>query len=166
MGFYKTRRGRPSRREQISQFNASHRFYAGASERPDAVERCERELVIPEPPLRHRVRRPVDGKPAVPLEKEVLAAALKALRADPRVAFADRQQSGLFQDGDRFIRVGAPGKLDVIGMLKGGRYFEFEAKRPGEKPDERQSLRIAFVKSMGGISGFFTSAEESLALLP
>ena len=117
-------------------------------------------------PKADRIKRTSDDKPALPLEKHVLAAALKALRADPRVAFADRQQSGLFQDGERYIRVGIPGKLDVVGMLEGGRYLELEAKRPGERPDERQALRIAFVLSHGGVSGYFTSAEEALALLP
>ena len=117
-------------------------------------------------PKADRIRRTSDDKPALPLEKHVLKAALKALRADPRVAFADRQQSGVFQDGDRHIRVGTPGKLDIVGMLKGGQYLELEAKRPGNKPDDRQALRIAFVREHGGVSGFFTSAEEAIALLP
>lgn len=120
----------------------------------------------PLPPKAHRIRRTVDDQPALPLEKHVLKAALKALRADPRVAFVNRQQSGLFADGDRHIRVGTPGLLDVNGMLVGGRYFELEAKRPGQKPDERQCLRIAFILKHGGVSGYFTSAEEALALLP
>jgi hypothetical protein len=120
----------------------------------------------PLPPKADRIHRTVDDKPALPLEKHVLKAALKALRADPRVAFVNRQQSGLFADGDRHIRVGTPGLLDLNGMLLGGQYFELEAKRPGQKPDERQALRISAIKAGGGISGFFTSAEEALALLP
>jgi hypothetical protein len=116
----------------------------------------------PLPPKADRIHRTVDDKPALPLEKHVL----KALRADPRVAFVNRQQSGLFADGDRHIRVGTSGLLDVNGMLVGGQYFELEAKRPGQKPDERQALRISAIKASGGISGFFTSAEEALALLP
>lgn len=120
----------------------------------------------PLPPKAHKIRRTADEKPALPLEKHVLAAALKALRRDPRVAFVQRQQSGLFQEGLRTIRVGAPGLLDVNGMLKGGKYFELEAKRPGNKPDDRQALRIAFVIQHGGVAGYFTSADEALALLP
>lgn len=113
-----------------------------------------------------RIRRTSDDKPALPLEKHVLRAAMRALRADPRVAFVNRQQSGLLTEGLRTIRVGARGLLDLNGMLKGGAYFEIEAKRPGEKPDERQAARIAFVREHGGISGYFTSAAEALALLP
>lgn len=157
-------RGRRSRRDQIVATNAALSYLANSSLRPDAKERLA-SVLQPVPPKRSKIRRPVDGKPVVPLEREVLAEALKLLRLHPRVAFADRQQSGLFQDGERYIRVGAPGKLDVIGMLKGGRYFELEAKRQGEKPDGRQALRIEFVRDHGGISGYFTSAEEALALI-
>lgn len=120
----------------------------------------------PLPPKADRIRRTGDDRPAFPLEKGVLKAALKALRADPRVAFAQRQQSGLLTEGLRTIRVGARGLLDINGMLKGGAYFEIEAKRPGEKPDERQAARIAFIREHGGISGYFTSAAEALSLLP
>ena len=121
----------------------------------------------PLPPKADRIRRTSDDKPALPLEKHVLKAALKALQRDPRVAFVNRQQSGLFTEGLRTIRVGTPGLLDLHGMLKGsGRYFEFECKRPGNKLDERQATRILFVIANGGISGFFTSAAEALALLP
>jgi hypothetical protein len=120
----------------------------------------------PLPPKAHLIRRTSDEKPALPLEKHVLAAALRALHKDPRVALVERTQSGVFQDGNRYIRVGTPGKLDVTGMLVGGRYFEMEAKRPGQKPDERQALRISTIRANGGISGYFTSADEALALLP
>ena|SRR3990167_9890740 len=120
----------------------------------------------PLPPKAHRIRRTSDDKPALPLEKHVLAAALKALKRDPRVHLVERTQSGMFQEGDRYVRVGFSGKLDITGMLKGGAYFELEAKRPGQKPDERQAMRIAHVRSGGGISGYFTSADEALALLP
>lgn len=160
------RRGRLSPREQRERVNATHRFYAAGISDPEKRAAYEAKFILELPPKAHRIRRTSDEKPALPLEKHVLAAALEALRHDPRVAFADRQQSGVFQDGDRFIRVGSPGKLDIVGMLKGGRYMELEAKRPGEKPDERQALRIAFVRQHGGVSGYFTSADEALALLP
>lgn len=120
----------------------------------------------PLPPKSDRIRRTSDGKPALPLEKHVLKAALKALSLDPRVAFVQRQQSGVFHEGLRTIRVGAVGVLDIQGMLKGGRYFELECKRPGNKPDLRQAQRIAFIIQHGGVSGYFTSAAEALALLP
>lgn len=155
----KRRHGRLSHREQIEQNNAADRFYAAmAGKEPQA------QTVLP--PKRDRVRRPVDGKPAVPLEKEVLADVLQALRNDPRVAIVERSQSGLFQDGNRYIRVGTPGKLDITIMLLGGRYGEIECKRPGLAPDERQKARIDSIKRQGGIAGYAWSVESALALLP
>jgi hypothetical protein len=106
-----------------------------------------------------------DGKPAHPLEREVLADIMQALRNDPRVAIVDRRQSGLFMDGDRYIKVGSKGVLDISGMLRGGRYFEIECKRPGQRPDERQLQRIETVRRGGGISGWATCKEQALALL-
>ena len=152
-------RGRRSKLEMVLRHNALDSFYAGAAGVPPKNQ-------LPLPAKRNTIRRPVDGKPAMPLEREVLAAVLKALRADRRVALCERSQSGLFQDGERYIRVGTPGKLDITIMLVGGRYGEIEVKRPGTKPDERQALRISTIIANGGIAGFATSAEEALALLP
>lgn len=143
--------------------NAALRFYAGASDNQKAQELVA-GLKDP-PPKRERIKRS-DGTPAHPLEKEVLADVLQALRLDPRVAIVDRRQSGVFQDGDRYIRVGTKGVLDVSGMLRGGKYFEIECKRPGQKPDPRQAERIELVQRGGGISGYCWSAESALALLP
>lgn len=153
------KRGRISLRERIERNNATDRFYAAAA----GVEpRAQTEL----PPKRDRVKRPADGKPALPLEKHVLAECLAALLADPRVAIAERAQSGLFQDGDRYIRVGTPGKLDISLMLVGGRYGEIECKREGKFPDERQWKRIYLIRNNGGIAGCAHNAAEAIALLP
>jgi hypothetical protein len=167
MAFFPKRRGRLTEAQRRSEWQRSSAKLSDLDAESSDSPSIREWLGEPQlPPKAHLIRRTSDEKPALPLEKHVLAAGLKALRQDPRVAFAQRQQSGLFQEGLRTIRVGAPGLLDINGMLKGGQYFEFEAKRPGNKPDERQALRIAFVRQHGGISGFFTSAEEALALLP
>lgn len=152
-------RGRISRREAIEKTNAADRFYA-------AMAGVEPKFQQALPPKRDLIRRPSDGRPVYPLEKEVLADVLQALRNDPRVHVVDRRQSGVFQDGERFIRVGQKGTLDTSGMLKGGRYFEIECKRQGEKPDPRQQERIDRIRAGGGISGYCWSAESALALLP
>lgn len=152
------RNGRLSRIDQLRQNDNWQKFYAAAADVAPV-------LLNNVPPKRDRIRRPVDGKPSVPLEKTVLADALQALRNDPRVCVVDRRQSGVFQEGERWIRVGTRGVLDISGMLRGGKYFELEAKRPGEKPDERQQARIELVKKGGGISGYFWSVETALALL-
>lgn len=110
-----------------------------------------------------RIRKPSD--PNRIMERHVLAAALKYLRHHPRVAHVERTQSGVFGDGERVVRVGFVGKLDISGVLRGGRAFELEAKRPGEKPTEAQAERIAFLNSVGAFSGWFDSIESLEALM-
>jgi hypothetical protein len=161
----KNRRGRLSPREQKEATNRSHDFIAAAMP-PDKAAEYRARFVKVLPPKRERIMRTGDGKPAHPLEKEVLADVLQALRSDPRVWICDRRQSGVFQEGNRFIRVGQKGHLDISGMLQGGKYLEIECKRPGERPDERQAARIEHVRKGGGISGYCWSAESALALLP
>lgn len=166
------RRGRISLKDTMRAGLAAQRLYHAALPDDDPrraihAERLNR-LAVELAPKRDRIRRPVDGRPVERLEKHVLADVLQALRQDPRVALVERSQSGLFQDGNRYIRVGTPGKLDITIMLAGGsaRYGEIEVKRPGQRPDERQANRIAYIVKHGGIAGYATSAEEALALLP
>lgn len=155
------RRGRPTLRQTLLANKARLEFRAAAADTT-----YEFTTPIPPPPKARAIRRPVDGKPVIPLEKDVLASVLQALRLDQRVWIVDRRQSGVFMEGERYIRVGQRGHLDISGCLKGGKYFELECKRPGQKPDERQQERIDHVKRGGGISGYCWSIESALALLP
>ena len=142
---------------------AASDFYAAAADKP----RMENDMLAKLPPKRHRVRRPVDGRPAMPLEREVLVQIIKALRHDPRVARVERNQSGVFQDGNRYIRVGVKGKLDLTVYLKTGTYAEIEVKRSEKtKPEPHQLARIQEIKQQGGIAGWAWSAESALAILP
>ncbi len=69
-------------------------------------------------------------------------------------------------EGNRTIRVGFVGKLDISGFMKNGaRYFEIEVKKPGKRPTEAQAARIAKVKANGGISGYVTSINEVAELI-
>lgn len=133
----------------------------------DPQKRAQFERDFPEdklPPLpKKRGPRSASGKP---LERNVLRAIIQALRLDPRVASVERNQSGVFREGDRFIRVGTRGKLDLTCYLKDGRYIEIEVKRPGGKPKPHQAARIEQIRQAGGLAGYATSPEEALALLP
>lgn len=152
------RRGRVVRksiRDTLADNNAWDRYYAMSAGLPPRAQ-----TVIP--PKRAYTKRTDTG----PSEAQVLKSVLAYLRRHPNVASVERSQSGVFRDGDRHIRVGFVGKLDVSGFLKGGRYFEIEVKRPGGKPTEAQSARIEKIKSGGGISGCVTSVEETAALIP
>jgi hypothetical protein len=147
------RRGRRSPREQREAVNASMRFYGMPSE-------FQTELK----PVRQRSTPGADGRP---LERDVLKAVIKVLRADPRVASVERNQSGLLQDGERLIRVGSRGKLDLTVYLKCGLYLELEVKRDQRTiPDEHQLQRVEYIRRSGGLAGWCWSPESALALLP
>lgn len=158
----KTVRAR-THREQLERAQAVSDFYADSAGKP----RMQSALLAKLPPKRHRIVRPVDGRPAMPLERDVLLQIIKALRADPRVARVERNQSGVFREGNRFIRVGVKGKLDLTVYLKSGRFAEIEVKRSEKvKPEVHQVARIQEIKREGGIAGWAWSAESALALLP
>lgn len=151
------RGGRQTLREQRERANAADRFYAAMSGKEPQVQNS----------IKPKQQRRAAGWHGKPLEKAVLASVLDALRRDPRVAMVERQQSGVFVEGNRHIRVGSPGALDVKGFLIGsGRYFEIECKRPGGQLTPQQSERIATLIANGAIAGVATSAAEALELLP
>lgn len=153
-------RGRLSRREQIESINKAHRFYGAMYQKPEVAER----LCTKVPEL--RTRRP-NGSSGRPLERDILKEIVRVLRNDPRVSSVERNQSGVFQDGNRFIRVGVKGKLDLTVYLKSGKYAEIEVKRDSKSAlTPEQSTRIAQIKRAGGIAGWAWSAESALALLP
>lgn len=160
---FKKTRGRLTLRERTEASQKASNFYADMAGKP----RMPNQVLAQLPPKRHRVKRPVDGKPAAPYERDVLAQIIKALRLDHRVARVERNQSGVFQDGNRYIRVGVRGKLDLTVYLKTGRFAEIEVKRDAKtKPDPHQLERIATIKAEGGIAGWAWSAESALAILP
>lgn len=141
------RRGRKSPADLKRAINASFDLY-GIPQFKSAVRE-------------YRPRKPSGER----LEKHILADILKALRAHPKVARVERRQSGLFQDGNRIIRVGQRGEPDVSGMLQGGKVFKIEVKRPGEQPDERQQRHLDETVAAGGIAGCAHSVEEAIAII-
>lgn len=130
------------------------------------------------PPKRDRVKRPVDGRPAAPLEKEVLAAVGELLNQHPAVLLAVRQNSGslVYENGAHALvpvwfykLVKKPGDItitDYWGFLRSGKPFAFECKRQDWKRDEsskRERAQAAFlemIECIGGISRFVTDARQ------
>jgi len=178
-------RFRPSRREIIAANNAANAFYAGASENPKAQENLAK-LLVPEPPQRHRVKRPVDGKPAVPLESDVIRAIGELLAVHPKVLWACRQNSGAASyeaSSGRyqpifFYRILTGQDMTVTdfwGLLRPvgdapARVFAFEAKRssftsPKTGRELRQWAFLTMILNCGGVAGFVRSAEEANELL-
>lgn len=167
-GSPKAKRGRQSLLEQVQKNHERACVYASALRKP--VPPKPQILIDLENSSRaHRSRtRSTPWADGRPLERDVLKQVIAAFKADPRVASVERNQSGVFQDGDRYIRVGSRGKLDLTVYLTDGRYLECEVKR-GQQPSllrEQQRKRIQAIRSSGGLAGWCWSRESALALLP
>lgn len=98
----------------------------------------------------------------------MLRAVMQALRMHPSVASVERNQSGVFQEGNRVIRIGSRGKLDLTVYLRDGRYIEIEVKR---SPDVKllsaaQLERIRSIRANHGLAGWCWSVESAIALIP
>lgn len=119
----------------------------------------------------------VHAKPAAPLEQDVIRAIKALLAVHPRVLFACRQNSGAASYEAKSGRyapvkfyeiVKAPERVtvpDFWGLLRDGRMFACEAKRPGwTKPTDdreyKQAEFLAMVRNCGGVALFATDAEQ------
>lgn len=169
------RRGRMSARDQMLAGLTAQRFYAAgvADDDPrkaENTERLEREAASIAP-KRHRVKRPVDGKPPQPSEAQVLKAVLQYLNAHSLVHRAWRQQAGALQlqggygERDHYMRLGPPGVSDVIGILKGGRMLCVEVKSPTGKVLAHQQAFIDDMTRAGALAFIARSVEDCEAAL-
>ena len=84
-------------------------------------------------------------------EAAALCEVLKALRASPLVAWAERQNTGAAKVGNRFIRFGWPGCPDVIGQLRDGRFLGCEVKSATGRASPEQTLFLAQINHAGGL---------------
>lgn len=92
-------------------------------------------------------------------ERAELKTCLQYLQTHPRVSWVSRINSGAYKDENRYIRFGFKGCADIIGMLKGGRFFAFEVKRKGGRLTYYQAGFLAKVNKDGGIAGWGTIDE-------
>lgn len=99
-------------------------------------------------------------------EAACLVEVLKTLRGHPLVAWVERQNSGAFKDGKRFVRFGWPGCSDVLGQLRDGRFLAVEVKAPGGKAGDTQRLFLDRVRAAGGAAFIATSATDVFRNLP
>lgn len=84
-------------------------------------------------------------------EGAALIEVLKALRANPAVAWCERQNSGAAKVGNRFIRFGWTGCADVLGQLTDGRFLAVEVKGPTGRLRPEQTLFLERVNQAGGL---------------
>ena len=110
----------------------------------------------------------------VPSEHDVQMSILALLRRHPKVAKAIRYNSGTFRlagapgQSDRWFKANdCPGHSDIAGVLKGGRAFYFEVKRPGKssKPGDLQDTFLTEMAFAGALSAEVSSVEQVVKLL-
>src|SRR5579885_2899207 len=89
-----------------------------------------------------------------PRESALVAEIVRALRALPGVVVRKRHGSAW----------GVAGDPDLYGSA-GGRHFEVEVKRPGEKTTPLQRARLAERGASGALAGVARSLEEALAIV-
>ena len=85
-------------------------------------------------------------------EAAALVEVLKAVRAHPLVAWAERQDSGAAKVGNRFIRFGWPGCPDVLGQLKDGRLLGVEVKAKTGRLRPEQTIFLERIRGAGGVA--------------
>jgi len=71
------------------------------------------------------------------------------------------------QDGSqRYITANSmPGMSDIAGVLRGGRAFFFEVKRPSQKPTRLQDQFLERARQSGALATVITDPEQILKLL-
>ena len=117
-----------------------------------------RTLDLPIPPSR---------KPTP--EGLVLKRTLKVLRADGRMAFSHRINTGAMPirtpgGGTRFVRFGWKGCSDVLGMTKTGRLLALECKAT-TKLTADQAKFLDLVRDHGGIAGVVRDPDDATRIL-
>ncbi len=135
----------PSKRENA----AWNSFYAAASPRGVAIPEIPKQRAAP-------VRRALPGES----EAEILRAIMKLLKHHPKVARVWRQNSGTFQQGDRYIRANtARGMSDIMGILKDGRTLAIEVKTLTGRVEDHQWEFLDSISKAGGVAFVARSVE-------
>jgi hypothetical protein len=98
-------------------------------------------------------------------EAAALVEVMKVLRNHPAVAWCERQNSGAFKSGDRFVRFGWRGCSDVLGQLKDGRFLACEVKAKAGRLRPEQSDFLERVRRFGGVGIVARNAADVLAAL-
>jgi hypothetical protein len=100
-----------------------------------------------------------------PLEQQIQRLVLIALCRHPRVAWANRVNSGVFRpqrkDGSTgYVRAGFVGLSDIIGQLKTGEFLACEVKRRDKAPTEPQEAFLERVRASGGVAFIARSIDD------
>ena len=96
-----------------------------------------------------------------PTEHQVQTAILRYLAVSPRVAWAERMNTGAIKipaanGRDRFLRFGFPGCPDILGQMTDGRLL----KSPSGRATEAQAAFLALVATHGGVAVLARSLDD------
>jgi len=89
-----------------------------------------------------------------PSEKAIVRAVLAYLNALPGCVARKRWGGGM----------GVAGDPDITGCIR-GQHFEFEVKRPAEKPTALQARRLEEWRGAGAIAGVVENVDQARELL-
>jgi hypothetical protein len=161
------RRGRLTLRETLTKTRPPWTSTRRRRGRLRSRRRCWTRL----PPKRHRVKRPVDGKPAAPYERDACwCRSSKPCALDHRVARRSSATSPAFFRMATAISASAcAGSSTSPSTSRPGGFAEIEVKRDAKTKSSRSapdSSASATIKAEGGIAGWAWSAESALAILP
>ena len=109
-------------------------------------------------------------KALAPTEHQVQTAILRYLAVSPRVAWAQRINTGAVKiqapgGKDRFVRYGFPGCSDIIGQLTDGRFLAVEVKSHSGRATDAQEAFLALVATHGGVAVLARSVDDLTPLL-
>ena len=92
-------------------------------------------------------------------EKEILKSILEYLGI--MKIFVWRNNSGALRtESGGFVRFGATGAPDIVGLLPGGQFFGIEVKRHGGKQTDAQRSFEEAIKKQGGVYILVFSLDE------
>lgn len=86
------------------------------------------------------------------------------LKRHPRVAWVVRMNTGAFlsQDGERRVRCGWKGMLDILGQLRDGRILAIEGKTGSGRASADQKATIATITDNGGCAFVARSVADAV----
>lgn len=91
----------------------------------------------------------------------MLSAVLELLQVHPRVAWAERFNTGGMENANgQYVRFAFPGCSDILGQLKDGRLLAIECKRPGKKATAEQWQFLCNVNRANGVAFVATCIED------
>ena len=108
------------------------------------------------------------AKPSIyPSEAEVLKSIMHYLRVHPQIAWHARFNSGMAEEGGRFVSYHSQrGLSDILCMIKEtGQLVAIEVKSHNGRLSQHQSDFLDLIKAGGGLSGACKSIDDVIILL-